>query len=59
MTDSLAAMRKRPAPASGRRISRTRMRDEFFLWKPGERVDGPPRVTRDHFVSEALDDRKG
>jgi hypothetical protein len=59
MAGSLAAMRKRPAPASGRRISRTPARAEFFLWKPGERVDGPPRVTREHFVSEALDDHKG
>jgi hypothetical protein len=39
MDGSLTARRKRPARSVGRRISRTR--DEFFLWKPGERVDGP------------------
>jgi hypothetical protein len=51
-------VKSRP-PTYQRRISRTRIRDELFLWKPGERVDGPPRVTRKHFVSEALDDRRG
>ena len=56
MDDSLTARRKRPARSVGRRISRTR--DEFFLWKPGERVDGPPRVTRKHFVSETMNDRE-
>jgi hypothetical protein len=73
MAGSLAAMRKRPAPASDRRIAHHRHRDdepslapareqwdrEVFQWFPGERIDGPPRVTREHFVSEALDDREG
>jgi hypothetical protein len=75
MDDSLAAMRKRPAPASGRRI--VRARDEwtrpashdpgadYFNWEPelelivGVRKPEVGGITRKHFVSEALDDRKG
>jgi hypothetical protein len=44
---------ERPVPAS-----RTEFGVESFLWKPGERVDGPPRVTRVHFVSETMNDRE-
>jgi hypothetical protein len=39
--------------------SRTEFGVEIFPWKPGERVDGPPRVARKHFVSESLNDREG
>ena len=42
--------RERPVTASRTDIG-------IFPWKPGERVDGPPR--RKHFVSESLNDREG
>jgi hypothetical protein len=65
MDDNREALRKRPAAAFIRRRSRLvpsraeRPRPashdpgmDCFNWAAGERVDGPRRVTRKHFVGD-------